>query len=57
MSTDKPKIILVLERDFINRIDDYRYSNRIPSRSEAIRKLILEALQKYENIPKKKLKK
>jgi metal-responsive CopG/Arc/MetJ family transcriptional regulator len=57
MSTDKPKIILVLERDFINRIDDYRYSNRIPSRSEAIRKLILEALQKYENIPKKKPKK
>lgn len=56
MSTDKPKIILVLERDFINRIDDYRYSNRIPSRSEAIRKLILEALQKYENIPKKKPK-
>jgi len=54
MSTDKPKIILVLDNDIINRIDDYRYGNRIPSRSEAIRRLILEALQKFENPPKKK---
>lgn len=54
MATDKPKIILVLDHDIINRIDDYRYGNRIPSRSEAIRRLILEALQKFENPPKKK---
>ena len=54
MSTDKPKIILVLDNDIINRIDDYRYGNRVPSRSEAIRRLILEALQKFENLPKKK---
>jgi metal-responsive CopG/Arc/MetJ family transcriptional regulator len=48
MSTDKPKIILVLDKDIRDRIDDYRYANRIPSRSEAIRRLILEALQNYE---------
>jgi len=54
MSTDKPKIILVLDHDIISRIDDYRYGNRVPSRSEAIRRLILEALQKFENPSKKK---
>ena len=53
MSTDKPKIILIMDHDIISRIDDYRYSNRIPSRSEAIRRLILEALQHYENTLKK----
>jgi metal-responsive CopG/Arc/MetJ family transcriptional regulator len=54
MSTDKPKIILVLDHDIIGRIDDYRYGNRVPSRSEAIRRLILEALQKFENPPQEK---
>jgi len=54
MSTDKPKVILVLDHDIIQRIDDYRYGNRIPSRSEAIRRLILETLQKYENPPQEK---
>jgi metal-responsive CopG/Arc/MetJ family transcriptional regulator len=54
MSTDKPKLILVLDHDIIGRIDDYRYGNRVPSRSEAIRRLILEALQKFENPPQEK---
>ena len=54
MSTDKPKIILVLDHDIIHRIDDYRYGNRIPSRSEAIRRLILETLLRYENPPQEK---
>jgi metal-responsive CopG/Arc/MetJ family transcriptional regulator len=33
-------------------LDDFRYENRIPSRSEAIRRLLDEALKKYEK-PKK----
>jgi len=48
MPTEKPKIILVMETDLITRIDDFRFENRIPSRSEAIRRLITEALGKYE---------
>jgi metal-responsive CopG/Arc/MetJ family transcriptional regulator len=50
MPTSKPKIILVLDQDIRDRIDDYRYANRIPSRSEAIRRLILEALHNYEKM-------
>lgn len=40
MPTEKPKIILVMEDTLITRIDDYRFENRINSRSEAIRQLI-----------------
>jgi len=48
MPTEKPKIIFVADNDLIDRLDDFRFENRINSRSEAIRRLIDEALQKYE---------
>jgi len=48
MSRNKPKILLILDEDLLNRIDDYRYENRIPARTEAIRRLIDEALKRYE---------
>ena len=49
MPTEKPKIIFVADDDLLERLDDYRYENRIPSRSEAIRKLLNEALRKNKN--------
>ncbi len=55
MTTDKPRILLTLDPDLLERIDDYRYDNRIPARSVAIRRLIAESLKKYEK--KKKSKK
>jgi metal-responsive CopG/Arc/MetJ family transcriptional regulator len=48
MATDKPKVLLILDNDLLERIDDYRYENRIPSRNEAIRVLIANGLLKYE---------
>ena len=48
MPTEKPKIIFVVDDDLLKRLDDFRFENRINSRSEAIRRLIKEALQKYE---------
>jgi metal-responsive CopG/Arc/MetJ family transcriptional regulator len=45
MPTEKPKIIFVMEEDFRKRIDDFRFGNRINSRSEAIRHLIEEGLK------------
>jgi len=53
MATDKPKVLLILDEDLLKRIDDYRYENRIPARNEAIRRLIDEALKKYEKKAKK----
>jgi metal-responsive CopG/Arc/MetJ family transcriptional regulator len=55
MATDKPKVLLTLDEDLLKRIDDFRYENRIPARSEALRRLIKEALKKYEKKDKKKI--
>ena len=48
MPTQKPRILLTVDDKLIERIDDFRFENRINSRSEAIRRLIDEALKKYE---------
>ena len=48
MPTKKPRILLTVDDKLIKRIDDFRFENRINSRSEAIRKLIKESLKKYE---------
>ena len=53
MATDKPKVLLILDDELLERIDDYRYGNRIPSRNEAIRRLIIESIEKYEHQVKK----
>ena len=48
MPTKKPQILLTLDEDLFERIEDFRYGNRIPTRSEAMRRLLVEALKKYE---------
>ena len=53
MPSDKPKVLLIVDEDLLKRIDDYRYENRIPARNEAIRRLLDEALRKYEKKAKK----
>lgn len=40
MTTKKPQVLLTLDEDLLGRIEDYRYENRIPTRSEAMRSLI-----------------
>jgi metal-responsive CopG/Arc/MetJ family transcriptional regulator len=48
MATEKPRILLTVNEELLDRIDDYRYGNRIPTRSEAIRQLIEESLKRFE---------
>lgn len=52
MPTDKPKILFVVDNELLERIDDFRFENRVPSRSEAIRQLIEKALKEYEKSKK-----
>ena len=54
MPSDKPKILFVVDDELLARIDDYRYANRIPSRAEAIRRLVEASLATTEKAPKKK---
>jgi metal-responsive CopG/Arc/MetJ family transcriptional regulator len=53
MPTESPKIIFVANEELLKRLDDFRFENRVNSRSEAIRRLLEEALTKYEKKPKK----
>lgn len=54
MPTKKPKIIFVMEDDLIKRVDDFRFDNRINSRSEAVRQLIEAGLVTSKPKAKKK---
>jgi len=53
MPSNKPKVLLIVDEDLLRRIDDFRFGNRINTRSEAIRRLIVEALKKHEKKSKK----
>ena len=55
MPTQKPIIPVTMDDEMVKRIDDYRRSveGNIPSRSEAIRRLIDESLSRHEKKPKK----
>lgn len=55
MPTQKPIIPIAMDDDLVKRIDDYRRTieGSIPSRSEAIRRLIEDSLSRYEKKARK----
>jgi len=53
MPTKKNILNFAIDDDLMKRVDDFRFENRINSRSEALRRLIEESLQKYEKKQKK----
>ena len=57
MPTEKPKILFVADEKLLQRIADYRFTERIESKSEAIRRLLEDALKRYEKKTKKPPKK
>jgi len=54
MPSEKPHIVFVADEDLLKRIEDFRFDNRISSRSEAIRLLIEAGLKAKVKTPKKK---
>jgi len=48
MPTKKDIITFAVDKDLMERLDDYRFENRINTRSEAIRRLLEEALKKQK---------
>ena len=53
MPSNKPRILITFDKDLLEKIEDFRFGNRIATRSEAIRRLLEEALKKYEKNPPK----
>ena len=48
MPTKKDILNFAIDAELMERLDDFRFSNRINTRSEAIRRLLDEALKKHE---------
>jgi metal-responsive CopG/Arc/MetJ family transcriptional regulator len=48
MPTKKDILNFAIDKKLLKRLDDFRTKNHIWSRSEAIRRLLHEAMQKYE---------
>jgi metal-responsive CopG/Arc/MetJ family transcriptional regulator len=42
---ESERVIIPLPKPLIEEIDDYRFAERIPSRSEAVRQLLREGLK------------
>ena len=53
MPTKKDILNFAVDSDLMKRLDDFRFENRINTRSEAIRRLIDESLKRYEKKAKK----
>jgi metal-responsive CopG/Arc/MetJ family transcriptional regulator len=54
MTTNKTVMTFAVEKELLGRINDYRFDNRIETKSEAIRLLVEKGLEEYEKKPKKK---
>ena len=54
MTTKKPKLLFVIPQELLDRVDDFRFDNRINSRSEAVRRLIESGLESAKPKAKKK---
>jgi len=54
MPTEKPKILVVVDDEILERLENYRRQcNIIPSKSEAVRTLLDKALKQHEKKKKK----
>lgn len=48
MPTKKPIISIVLDEDTLKKVDDYRFKNRISSRSKALNDLIKLGIEEVD---------
>lgn len=51
MPTEKPRYTITLDEDMLKKIDDFRFENRYPNRTQATLALIrlgIEALEKEQ---------
>jgi metal-responsive CopG/Arc/MetJ family transcriptional regulator len=49
VATKTERIPIMFDKQLVERIDDYSYDNRIRTRSEAIRRLVLTSLETSAN--------
>ena len=52
MPTEKPILTFAADFELVERIKEFRFENRIETKSEAIRLLVEKGLKEYEKEPK-----
>lgn len=57
MPTEKPRYTVIVDDELLNRIDDFRFENRYPSRSAATLELIRLGLEQIKKDEAKKAQK
>jgi metal-responsive CopG/Arc/MetJ family transcriptional regulator len=53
MPTEKPILTFAADKELLERINDFRFDNRIDTKSEAIRLLVEKGLKEYGKKTKK----
>jgi len=53
MATKKPVLTFAVDDELLERIKDFRFENRLDTKSEAIRILVEKGLEDYEKKQKK----
>ena len=56
MSTEKPRFSITVDDELFKRLEDYRFENRCPNRSQAVVELIRQSLDEYDKNKMKKIK-
>jgi len=56
MPTEKPRCTLIIDDKLFEKVDDFRFENRYPSRSAAVMELIRLGLEAFEKQNKNKKK-
>ena len=56
MPTEKPRIMITLDDELFQKIEDIRYKNRIPSRSQATLQLLELGIKAMEQAQAEKVK-
>ena len=56
MATDKPRYSITVDEETFEKIEDFRFSNRFQTRSQATVELIKLGLEKVNNVNCKKNK-
>ena len=49
MPTEKPILTFAVDEELLEQINDFRFDNRIETRSDAIRRLVEKGLEVFED--------
>jgi metal-responsive CopG/Arc/MetJ family transcriptional regulator len=56
MPTEKPQFSIVMDKDTLEKVEDFRFSERFPNRSQAINYLVKKGMEAIESEKEKEKK-